>query len=149
MNTPRRYPRTARVNEVMLEVLADELERLSDPRLEFVTITGVDVNRDLSKATVYYSSLGDLGRAGSGAANAGTKRNGGDARDAARTPEAAAAALESATPHLRSVLSRQVRVKHVPKLVFVPDPAIASGQRIEAILRDIHRQEDADAENES
>jgi ribosome-binding factor A len=149
MNTPRRYPRTARVNEVMLEVLADELERLSDPRLEFVTITGVEVNRDLSKATVYYSSLGDLGRAGSGAANAGTKRNGGDARDATRTPEAAAAALESAAPHLRSVLSRQVRVKHVPKLVFVTDPAIASGQRIEEILRDIHRREASDAENES
>jgi len=43
----RRYPRTARVNEVMLEVLADELERMSDPRLELVTLTGVDVSRVL------------------------------------------------------------------------------------------------------
>ena len=38
----RKYPRTARVNEVMLEVLADELERMSDPRLELVTLTGVE-----------------------------------------------------------------------------------------------------------
>ena len=53
----RKYPRTARVNEVMLEVLADELERMSDPRLELVTLTGVDVTRDLAYATVYYSTL--------------------------------------------------------------------------------------------
>src|SRR4029079_11043166 len=55
VTSPRRSPRTARLNEVMLEVLADELERLSDPRLGFVTLTGVEVNRDLSKASVYYS----------------------------------------------------------------------------------------------
>ena len=57
MTSPRRYPRTARVNEVMLEVLADELERMSDPRLELVTLTGVDVSRDLAHAKVYYSTL--------------------------------------------------------------------------------------------
>ena len=53
----RRYPRTARVNEVMLEVLADELERMSDPRLELVTLTGVEVSRDLAHAKVFYSTL--------------------------------------------------------------------------------------------
>ena len=47
MTSPRKYPRTARLNESLLEVLAEELERLSDPRLELVTITGVDVTRDL------------------------------------------------------------------------------------------------------
>ena len=57
-HSTRRYPRTARVNEVMLEVLADELERMSDPRLELVTLTGVDVAADLRHATVYYSALG-------------------------------------------------------------------------------------------
>jgi ribosome-binding factor A len=112
----------------MLEVLADELERLSDPRLGFVTLTGVDVNRDLSRATVYYSTLG-----GTSGATAGTD------------PDATAAALESAAAHLRYVLGRQVRVKQVPRLVFVPDPAIASGERIEAILRDIHAREGGDA----
>ena len=40
MTSAKRYPRTARVNEVMLEVLADELERMGDPRLELVTLTG-------------------------------------------------------------------------------------------------------------
>src|SRR5471032_1378996 len=58
MTSAKRYLRTARLNEVMLEVLADELERMSDPRLELVTLTGVDVSRDLAYATVYYSTLG-------------------------------------------------------------------------------------------
>src|SRR4051794_34229062 len=57
VTSQRRYPRTARVNEVMLEVLADELERLNDPRLELVTFTGVKVSRDLGHANVYFSTL--------------------------------------------------------------------------------------------
>jgi ribosome-binding factor A len=108
----------------MLEVLADELERLSDPRLGFVTFTGVEVNRDLSKATVYYSTLG-----GTSGTAAGTD------------PDATAAALESASSHLRRVLGREVRVKNVPKLSFVEDPGITGGERIESILRDIRRRE--------
>ena len=53
MASQRRYPRTARVNEAVLEVLAEELERMNDPRLELVTLTGVDVSRDLSHAYDY------------------------------------------------------------------------------------------------
>jgi ribosome-binding factor A len=129
--TTRRYPRTARLNEVMLEVLADELGRLSDPRLGFVTFTGVEVNRDLSKATVYYSTLG-----GTSGTAAGTD------------PVATAAALESAGPHLRRVLGREVRVKNVPKLSFVEDPGITGGERIESILRDIRRRDDGAVERD-
>ena len=49
---PRRYPRSARVNEVVRETIADEVERLSDPRLGLVTITGVDVSPDLRQAAL-------------------------------------------------------------------------------------------------
>ena len=56
----------ARVNEVVREALGDELERLSDPRLGIVTITGVDVSADLRQATVYYSALGRTGKKGRG-----------------------------------------------------------------------------------
>ena len=117
----RRYPRTARVNEVMLEVLADELERLSDPRLELVTLTGVDVSRDLAYATVYYSTIG--------------------ATTAEASPafaEHAGEALRAAAPHLRGVVGRQMRIRQVPRLTFEPDPGILAGQRIEEILRGIH-----------
>jgi ribosome-binding factor A len=115
----RRYPRTARINEVVLEVLGDELERLSDPRLGFVTLTGVEVSSDLREATVYYSVLGP-----------------------AEQQEDTSKALRSAGSHLRAVLGNQVRLKYLPRLSFREDPAIATGQRVEEIIRELHRQEE-------
>lgn len=120
----RRYPRTARVNELVREVLADELERLSDPRLGFVTLTGVDVTADLRQATVWYSVL-DL-------------RVGGAPADPASVHEDTADALRSATAHLRAVLGRQVRLKYTPELTFREDPAVAHGERVEQIIRRLH-----------
>src|SRR5689334_13322330 len=124
MASPKRYPRTARVNEVMLEVLADELERMSDLRLELVTFTGVDVSRDLAHAKVYYSTL---------TATAVDQR--------ASIPEEADAALQAAGSHLRGVVGRQMRIRQVPRLTFTVDPGITSGQRIEDLLREIHHRE--------
>jgi ribosome-binding factor A len=99
----------------MREALADELERLSDPRLGFVTVTGVEVSRDLRLADVYYSVLGTAeDRVGS------------------------ANALRSATPHLRAVVGRQIRLKYNPELRFREDPAIAQGQRIDEVIRSMH-----------
>jgi ribosome-binding factor A len=129
VTSARRYPRTARVNESMLEVLAEELERMNDPRLEMVTFTGVNVSRDLSHATVYYSTL---------AATTGGAP--------ASFADDAAAALGAAAPHLRGVLGRQLRIRQVPKLGFKVDPGIVSGQRIEEILREIHREQAAEEE---
>jgi ribosome-binding factor A len=131
--SPRRYPRMARVNEVVHETLADELERLSDPRLGFVTVTGVEVSPDLRHATVYYSALDSEGeRPTSGA-------RGVDVTQTAEGQEQTRAALRSAAPHLRAELARQVRLKYVPELTFREDPAIEQGQRVEAIIRELHR----------
>ena len=155
----RRYPRMVRVNEVVREVVADELERLSDPRLGLVTVTGVDVSNDLRHATVYYSAL-DAGREQPkrsrrrGAKPAAEPDADVDADVDADAPAAAAAdaqaefktqtnaALRSAAPHLRTALGRQVRLKYVPELTFREDPAIEQGERVEAIIREIHSQED-------
>ena len=52
------------------------------------------------------------------------------------------AALQAAAPHLRAALGRQVRLKYTPELTFREDPAIEAGNRIEAIIRDLHRGED-------
>ncbi len=98
------------------EALADELERMSDPRLSMVTITGVEVTADLHQARVYYAALG-------------------------RHDEEIEAALRSAAPHLRGVLGREVRLKYVPRLDFVLDPAIEEGQRVEEIIRSLHADE--------
>ena len=89
---PRQYPRTARVNEVVRETLAEELERMSDPRLGFVTVTGVEVSPTIcGYADVYYSVLGT-----------------------AEERVESSNALRSASPHLRAVVGREVRLKFVP-----------------------------------
>jgi ribosome-binding factor A len=119
----RRYPRTARVNELVREVLAEEMERLSDPRLGFVTLTGVDVTGDLRQATVWYSVL-DL---------PGYIKD----ADPSQVHEDTADALRAITGHLKSVLGRQVRLKYTPDLVFREDPAMTQAERLEQILREL------------
>jgi ribosome-binding factor A len=131
-SAPRRYPRMARVNEVVREVLADELERLSDPRLGLVTVTGVEVSPDLRHATVYYSAL-----------DPGTAVRGMDVAQVAGEQAETRDALRSAAPHLRAELGRQVRLKYLPELEFREDPAITQGARIEAIIRTLHADDDA------
>ncbi len=129
--SPKRYPRVARVNEVVRETLGDELERLNDPRLGMVTITGVEVTGDLRFATVYYSAMGRTGAGGKHRAVIGEL-----------DPEQRVdleSALKSAAPHLRAELGRQVRLKYTPELVFKADPSIATGNRIDAIIRELHK----------
>jgi ribosome-binding factor A len=120
-----------------------------------VTVTGVDVSSDLRQATVYYSALetaparrGGLDRRGRRGQRGqrgqrdlrGDRDDGGDADDAAQARLAdTRVALESAAPHLRAVLGRQVRMKYTPELTFREDPAVVQGTRIEAIIRELHR----------
>jgi len=103
----RRYPRTARVNELVREVVAEELERIGDERLELVTVTGVDVEPDLRRATVWFTSL----------------------------TEGVDDILGEHRVRLQAAIGRQARMKRTPELVFRRDPAIASGRRVEDILR--------------
>ncbi len=112
-----RYPRTARLDEVVLEVLAAEIERLDDPRLELVTLTGCEVTSDLAYATVWYTSHG--------------------------SDAAAGMALAKAAARLRGVLGRSVRVKQVPELTFKVDPSISTGERIDSLLRGDGRRADS------
>jgi ribosome-binding factor A len=118
----RRYPRTARLNELFREILGDEVERLDDDRLELVTIMGVDVQTDLERATVYWSTV-----------FADDDDDDGAGRDA--TIQEAFAELR---PRLQSAIGRQARVRRVPELVFRPDPSVRSAERIEGILRELN-----------
>jgi ribosome-binding factor A len=114
--------RTDRVGEEFREILAEEIQRLKDPRIGFVTVTGVEVTPDLKRARVYYTSYGD---------------------ERART--ASSAALRSATPHLRRALGRQIRLKVVPELLFEVDASIATGERIDRLLEVVaHEHDDGD-----
>jgi ribosome-binding factor A len=115
--------RMDRVNQVVQEVLADELELIDDERLTLVTVTGVRVEPGLSHAVVWFSSLSQ-----------------GD-------PEGVTVALGEHRIRFQAAIARQLRLRGTPLLSFVPDPAIASGSRVEELLRylhkgDLHRNED-------
>jgi ribosome-binding factor A len=126
-HTARRYERIARVNEVVREVLAEELERLADAQLGFITVTGVEVAPDLRQATVYYSAL-TLAE--------------GEEHDTRGLhlppPTATAEALQAVKADLQAAIGRQVRMKYTPQLVFREDPAMKTGERVDEILRQLH-----------
>lgn len=103
--------RMLRVNSTLREVLAEEIERMSDSRLELVSVTAVDTAPDLRHAKVYVDVLG--------------KDN----------QEDALAALRGAARRLQAVIGSQVRMKYTPTLEFAIDPGITGGERIEEILR--------------
>lgn len=118
-HAPRRFPRVARVNEAMREVIAEELERIGDDRLDMVTVTGISVDPDFGNATVWYSAL--TGPAGIEGARAGL--------------------LEHRIA-LQAAVARQLRLKRTPLLQFSADPAILEGQRIEDVIRTMPRSPD-------
>ena len=115
-----RYPRTWRVNEVLRQVVAEELERLADAdeRLRLVTVTSVEVTGDLRHATVYLDSMA----------------------------AAVAEALDERRSQLQRAVGRQVRLKRTPQLRFAPDPAVIAGEQVEAVLRRLGRGPDAAAD---
>lgn len=111
-NSGRKYPRSARVGETLREIIADELVRIDDERLTFVSITGIDVDPELNRAHVYYDSLS------------------GEEGD-----EEILEAFAEYRVRLQSSIGKQIRAKKTPILDFQPDPAIRSAGRIDDILR--------------
>ena len=105
------YPRSRRVNAIIHEVLAEEIERLTDPRLGFVTVTGVDAAPDMRHATVFVSTI-EVDRI-----------------------DDSLKGLAAAAPRLRAALGREIRTKYTPELEFKADKGVIEGDRIEAILR--------------
>ena len=110
--------RPSRVQEEFREILAEEILKLKDPRVGFVTVTGVKVTPDLRHAIVFYTALGDE-----------------------RDRRATAAGLRSAKPHLRQVLGRQIRMKTLPDLEFEEDATIETADRIEHLLQQLHQED--------
>jgi ribosome-binding factor A len=142
--TARDYPRTARLNQLVQEIVAEEIERLEDDRLGFLTVVAVEVEPDLRRAIVWYTSLADALPGGPGPEMAsGGGGGGGDTRPAPRTGESGedreelVEALEEHRPRLQAAIARQARLKRTPELRFEPDPVTRQAQRVEAILRDI------------
>ncbi len=110
----RQYPRTARLNQLMREIVAESLEQIDDERLDLLTVTAVEVEPDLRHALVLYDSL-------QGAE--------GDAE--------VLEALGDQRKVLQAAIGRQARIKRTPELTFAPDPAVRQGARVETLLAEV------------
>ena len=119
-DTRRRVARTARLSETLREVIADELVKIDDDRLGFVTITSVDVDSEMNRGIVFYDSM-----------------------QGAEGDEQILEALNDHRKRLQSVIADQVRARRTPVLQFRPDDAIRAAQRIDEVLRqdEIRRRE--------
>ena len=107
-----------RVNEALREVLSEAVAELKDPRIGFVTITGVEASRDLRHATVYLSVLGTE-----------------------RKRERTLAGLASSHGVLQRRVNHKLHLKRTPQLTFEYDPTVERGVRLSKLIDELTREE--------
>ena len=107
------FKRSERISDQMKREIADILMRkIKDPRIGFVTVTGVDVAQDLKNAKVFVSVYG------------------GDKEESLK-------GLKSATPFIRSELGKRIRMRCIPEILFRYDGTVEQGAHIMELLRSI------------
>jgi ribosome-binding factor A len=110
-----RKTRLKRTDQLLREAVAELiLKRVQDPRVGFVSVTGVQISPELDTARVFVTVLGD---------------------ESSR--KSAMEGLKSAAPFLQAELNKRVRLRRTPKLRFVYDESLDRGFRIEAALREV------------
>ncbi len=111
--------RTNRVGEQIKKELSDIIGRkLKDPRVGFVTVTGVDVTGDLQQAKIFITTLGDEA----------SRKN-------------TLIGLEKATAFLRAELGKRIQLRMTPELIFEFDSSVEYGSHIEKLLTQIHNED--------
>ena len=109
---PRDFPRTRRVGEQLQRELATLIrDEINDPRIGMVSVSAVEVSRDLSHAKVYFSTLG-----------------------AEEDAAASLKVLEGAAGFLRHQLGSRLAMRHVPQLHFKQDHSLEEGARLSALI---------------
>lgn len=110
----KEYSRTQRIGDQMQRELADLIRReVKDPRVGLVTITAVDVSRDLGHAKVYITVMG---------------------QDDAESVKQSLKALNSAASFLRLHLGRAMQLRSVPQLHFHFDESVGRGVHLSALI---------------
>ena len=105
--------RMRRVNEAIKEIIGTALTQdLKDPRIGFVTLTGVETASDLTHAKVFVSVYGKQAE-----------------------KDATLEGLRAARPYLQRLISDELKIKRTPALEFVYDTSVDQGMRIQALLR--------------
>ena len=103
-----------RVDEAVKQVLSEAIPTLKDPRIGFVTVTGVDTTSDLAQTTVWVSVLGNE-----------------------KQRVATMAALEHAAGALQRELGSQLRLRRTPRVLFAYDPAVEHGVRMTKLIDEL------------
>ena len=103
-----------RVNEAVKEVLSEAIPELKDPRIGFVTVTGVETSADLRQAVVYVSVLGNE-----------------------RKREATLQGLASSHGVLQRRIARELRLKRTPQLTFDYDQTVERGVRLSKLIDEL------------
>ncbi len=110
--------RARRVNEAIRQVLSDVIPSLKDPRIGFVTVTGVQATKDFAYAKVFVSVLGS-----------------------AKEQERTLAGLGAAHGFLQAHLARELRLRRTPVLTFEYDPAVERGVRLTHMIDELAPQD--------
>jgi len=110
---------------IQREVSEMLVRSIKDPRIGFVTITKVTVSEDCRFAKVYFSVAGTLAER-----------------------ESSGKGLESAKGYVRKELGRRLRLRYTPEIVFQFDPSIEYAIHMEEVIRNIHRGEEPNGEEE-
>ena len=120
-------PRMERISDLMIsEISRILLRKVKDPRVQHVTISDVDVAKDLKTAKVYFSVfLEEVDK------------------------DEVLAGLNRAAGFIRSELFHVLRFKSIPRLIFKVDPSIEYGAHIEKLLHTLHDGKEEDEEGES
>lgn len=109
---PREFSRNQRLGNQVLRTLNELLRfETKDPRLEMVSLTAVELSRDLSYAQVHFSML-----------------------DPNADPAPVLEGLQRASGFLRGRLGREIKIRHVPELRFSHDDSAAEAQRISDLI---------------
>ncbi|GAM09977.1 ribosome-binding factor A [Geobacter sp. OR-1] len=120
------YKRSEKVGEAVHEIVTGLLIKgLKDPRIGFVTVTGVKVTDDMHYATIYFTVIGD------DEAKKGTE-----------------AGLNSARGFIRREMGKKLHMRYVPEIIFRYDTSFDTGSRIDELLREIKTHEHHDSEDQ-
>ena len=106
--------RKRRVNAAVREVLSEAVGELKDPRIGFVTVTGVETTTDLRQAVVFVSVLGGE-----------------------RKREQSIEGLQAAHGLLQARIARELRLKRTPQLTFQYDPTVERGVRMTQLIDEL------------
>lgn len=105
-------------DQILKEVAILLLERVKDPRVKGVTMTGIHLSNNLKQSRVFYSVVGDKDQI-----------------------EVAQAGLDSAKDFIRREIGNRMELRYVPEITFVYDPSLEMGNHMDRVFEKIRKGE--------